>query len=359
MLLPPLRCERLRDALAHPPLPCSYVSYLQPPSPCSYTPCLQHLHSCLLKLQDRDCYSSDSIMAGRRQRFLDRHRSAVNDSVADITKSLNELQASKSPDLYGEIFVDFVKDVSSGRTVVLATSNALDDWYRKDLSTDKPLPLKASTKPRETSKAASLPKVPLKSMSKLTRKSNRKQERPMTDDDERETRWTVASRDGSDLKPQPGPGLVLYKDGTEVLVHEFLGEDRTEMIVSTNGRPQLSRSKAKQSQMQLHEDNRQQPILSLPSLSSSCHLHPWQQAGAWKTVVSCRGPMRGVLNVSKMGNGKTRETLVAIEYARTIGGMKGSFDLVLTPRSCLGQWVSEVEKTFAPVSTPNLGYARI
>lgn len=66
-------------------------------------------------------------------------------------------------------------------------------------------------------------------------------------------------------------------------------------------------------------------------------------------MTSCQGPLRGVLNISKMGTGKTMETLVALEYARVVMKVPGSFDLVLTPRSCIGQWVKEAERTFAPV----------
>jgi hypothetical protein len=87
-------------------------------------------------------------------------------------------------------------------------------------------------------------------------------------------------------------------------------------------------------------------------MADDATLHLWQETGAYKTVTSCQGPVRGVLNVSKMGTGKTRETLVALEYARTVAKVPGSFDLVLTPLSCIGQWVKEAEMTFAPVSLP-------
>lgn len=99
----------------------------------------------------------------------------------------------------------------------------------------------------------------------------------------------------------------------------------------------------------MHDTKRIQSIVSLPHLRSDARLHPWQQTGAWKMVTSCQGPVRGVLNISKMGTGKTMETLVALEYERVIMKVPGSFDLVLTPRSCIGQWVKEVERTFAPV----------
>jgi hypothetical protein len=60
------------------------------------------------------------------------------------------------------------------------------------------------------------------------------------------------------------------------------------------------------------------------------------------------------MNASKMGTGKTRETLVALEFARTVLGVKGSFDPILAPRSCIGQWVEEGERTFAPIPLPTL-----
>lgn len=85
-------------------------------------------------------------------------------------------------------------------------------------------------------------------------------------------------------------------------------------------------------------------------MANDAKLHAWQETGAYKTVTSCQGPIRGVLNMSSMGTGKTRETLVALEYARTVRKVPGSFDLILTPLSCIGQWVKEVELTFAPVS---------
>ncbi|KAF2279953.1 P-loop containing nucleoside triphosphate hydrolase protein [Westerdykella ornata] len=158
----------------------------------------------------------------------------------------------------------------------------------------------------------------------------------LPDDDEREERWKLQPFEEGDLPPRPGPGLLTYKDGTMVLVHEWLGKERDEMIEL------------------LHNPERCQKIASLPHLDPHCRLHPWQQTGAWKSFVSCQGPMRGVMNVSKMGTGKTRETLVMLEYARTVAKVPGSFDLVLTPRSCIGQWVQEVEQTFAPGKRPRV-----
>lgn len=68
-------------------------------------------------------------------------------------------------------------------------------------------------------------------------------------------------------------------------------------------------------------------------------------------LTACTSPVHGVLNISAMGNGKTFETLFYLEYARQIAKMKGSFNVVLTSRSCISHWVLEIEKRFAAVST--------
>jgi SNF2 family DNA or RNA helicase len=86
-------------------------------------------------------------------------------------------------------------------------------------------------------------------------------------------------------------------------------------------------------------------------MSIHASMHDWQQTGAYKMSMCCTGPVRGVLNLSKMGAGKTRETLLYLEHARKILRLKGSFDLILAPRSTLGHWVDEIENMFAPVCT--------
>ncbi|KAF2645195.1 hypothetical protein P280DRAFT_513112 [Massarina eburnea CBS 473.64] len=107
-----------------------------------------------------------------------------------------------------------------------------------------------------------------------------------------------------------------------VLVHESLGEGRTDMIAN------------------LHRGG---AIATLPHMTR--HLYEWQKHGAWMTHISCEGPMKAVLNCSQMGTGKTLETIVAAEYAR-LNGSPGCFTLILTTRSCIPQWVDEIESSF-------------
>jgi hypothetical protein len=72
------------------------------------------------------------------------------------------------------------------------------------------------------------------------KKKERNRIKRLPDDDYRKDRWLVKTKDPEDLAMSPGPGLVQYPDGSQVLLHEWLGEARTSMIVSTS--PLLSHS---------------------------------------------------------------------------------------------------------------------
>jgi hypothetical protein len=64
------------------------------------------------------------------------------------------------------------------------------------------------------------------------KKAEKDKIRRMPNDDPRKDRWKVKMRDPDDMENLPGPGLVQYPDGSQVLLHEWLGDARTDLIVS-------------------------------------------------------------------------------------------------------------------------------
>jgi SNF2 family DNA or RNA helicase len=247
----------------------------------------------------------------------------------------DETQSTKLTHLHNEILPDFVKDIVTSKTIVLTSTNSLADLYGGDYTQ---IPIEDAD---ALLRRAQPPTKSKTSEEDRTEKKKKKKKR-FKDYDKRETRWETVAADAL-----PGRGLLQYRDSTMVLVHDFLGSQRTELIVSI---PLCHLSGSELTgQLKLHDADRIQSISSLPHLSPNIQLHSWQKTGAWKMVTSCQGPVRGVLNVSTMGTGKTMETLFALEYARLVSKVPGSFDLVLTPLSCVGQWVREAERMFVPV----------
>jgi hypothetical protein len=161
-------------------------------------------------------------MAGlpkKLRKLLTKHEEDVEKVAQDLNKQRLDAEATSIPHPHADLLPQFVKNLTTGDTIVLATSNDLDALYHGDFLQ---LPVDVSNAPARKTK-----KVLDSNHANVDDKKKKK--RRFRDFDKRETRWHVADHAKGAL---PGRGILLYKDGTSVLVHDFLGPDRTDLIVS-------------------------------------------------------------------------------------------------------------------------------
>jgi hypothetical protein len=155
------------------------------------------------------------------RKLLTQHKQDIDKVVRDLDTQRFDAETTSIPHPHAQLLPDFVKHFTTGDTIVLATKNDLDALYGGDFSQ---LPIDVPAAPAHKTKKV-LDNEPITMDN--DKKKNKK--RRMRDFDQREIRWNVPDHVKDAL---PGRGLLLYKDGTSVLAHEFLGPARTELIVS-------------------------------------------------------------------------------------------------------------------------------
>lgn len=164
-----------------------------------------------------------STLPKKLRKLLLRHEQDIDAVAEELNAQRSEAESTAIPLPHKQLLPEFVKDFTTGDTIVIATKNDLDALYGGHYDQ---LPINVPAVP-----ACKVKKQP---DGEATRDINgdkdkkKKKKRRFRDYDARETRWTVAEHAKHAL---PGRGLLVYKDGTSVLVHDFLGSERTELIV--------------------------------------------------------------------------------------------------------------------------------
>lgn len=159
-------------------------------------------------------HSETHVLPRKLRRLLAEHERAVEGITEQLHTQLSLAQSNPIADPRQELLPMIAKELIAGDTIVLASTNSLDELYRGNFTQ---IPIDITPPPPRK------PKAP----AEINKKRKKKR---FLDHDKREIRWQVDVKDGA-MKARPGRGLLLYKDGTLVLVHDFLGEQRTELIV--------------------------------------------------------------------------------------------------------------------------------
>ncbi|KAI9764333.1 MAG: hypothetical protein M1839_005964 [Geoglossum umbratile] len=127
-----------------------------------------------------------------------------------------------------------------------------------------------------------------------------------------------------DIDEAVGEGDIVVA-GNLMRVHDYLGNEYSNRI------------------RDLHAVAPMLPA-ALPGLSTEPR--SWQLDLATKINHCCQGPNHGCIVADEMGLGKTLGTLLALQLSRK--AVPGTFDLVVTTKSCVPQWYEETVYHFKP-----------
>ncbi|KAH0167802.1 hypothetical protein KCU67_g3751, partial [Aureobasidium melanogenum] len=139
-----------------------------------------------------------------------------------------------------------------------------------------------------------------------------------------------------DEELSPGDGDVVF-DRELIYTHEYLGDEMTRAIIELHKTEPL-------------EINEQGNVVALPQLRTIPK--DYQLSVVTKGLKLCDGPNRGFIFADHMGLGKTLACGMLVMASGKTRGPRAAPALVVTTKTCMGQWRQELINHFEPGNAP-------